>query len=133
MKKAYTLLTVLLPILGVYASPISWFDLGTFLVIIFAGFCLFDKRAIIKISPFLGVLLVYTIFTTVLNFILPDSTKYSADFSIIMRMARFVVMLVVMLGIGYATYFDFELTIKYLRRVTLVVGVYSILQLLFFY
>lgn len=133
MKKAYTLLTVLLPILGVYASPISWFDLGTFLVIIFAIFCLFDKNAIIKISPFLGVLLVYTILTTGLNLMLPNSTKYSGEFSIIMRMVRFVVMLVVMLGIGYTTYFDFDLTMKYLRRVTLIVGAYAILQLLFFY
>lgn len=133
MKKAYTLLTVLLPILGVYASPISWFDLGTFLVIIFAIFCLFDKNAIIKISPFLSVLLVYTILTTGLNLMLPNSTKYSGEFSIIMRMVRFVVMLVVMLGIGYTTYFDFDLTMKYLRRVTLIVGAYAILQLLFFY
>ena len=133
MKKAYTLLTVLMPILSVYASPISWFDLGTFLVIIFACFCLIDKDAKFKTNAILLLLLLYTSLITLVNLFLPGNILYSDTFSIIMRLIRFVFMLTIMIGIGFSSYFDFDLIIKYLRIVTLIVAIYAIIQLLFYY
>ena len=99
MKKAYALLTVLLPILSVYASPISWFDLGTFLVIIFACFCLVDKDAKFKPNVILLLVLFYTILITLINLFFPESLKYSDTFSIIMGLVRFVFMITIMLHI----------------------------------
>ena len=133
MKKAYALLTVLLPILSVYASPISWFDLGTFCVLVFAIFCLVDVNNLkFSMSKYLVWILVYTIATTGINLFIANTKLYSEELSVIMRTARFAVLLVIMLGIGYGSYFDFALIKKYLRVVTLIVAWYAVAQWLFF-
>lgn len=134
MKKAYALLTVFLPVLAVYASPIPGFDLGTFLVLIFGLVCISfaNKTTQIKIPIALLLVLVYTALTMVMAMLDTESHNYSSTTSIVMRTVRFLFMLFIMLGIGAPSYFDYELVEKYLRRLTLFVAIYAVVQLLFF-
>ena len=136
MKKAYALITVLLPVLAVYSSPISGFDLGTFVVLGFGVCCIVDfflkNKWRFKVPFPLFVVMLYTVLVTVVTIIESNSMHYSSETSIIMRTARFVLMLVIMLFIATPAYFDYELMEKYLRRVTLFVSIYAMFQLLFY-
>lgn len=132
MKKIYTFLVVSLPILAVYMSPISGLDFGTFCVLIFGGLCVLRKRAIVHSNKVLILLIVYMIAITSFAIFLSNMTKYSSEFSILVRTARFVIMIIIMIGIGLGTYLEHDLLIKYLRGITLIIAVYAILQMLFF-
>lgn len=134
MKKAYALLTVFLPVLAVYASPIPGFDLGTFIVLLFGLVCISfaNKTTKIKIPIVLLLVLAYTVFSVVLAILETKRYNYSATSSIIMRTARFLFMMIIMLCIGAPSYFDYELIEKYLRRLTLFVAVYAVIQLIFY-
>ena len=134
MKKAYALLTVFLPVLAVYASPIPGFDLGTFIVLIFGLVCVTfaNKTSKVKMPIALLLVLVYTAFSMVMAVVDTSGYSYSSTTSIILRTVRFIFMLVIMMGIGAPSYFDYELIEKYLRRLTLFVSVYAIIQLVFF-
>ena len=136
MKKAYTLITVLLPVLAVYSSPISGFDLGTFVVLGFGACCVLDlfikNSWKIKFHGALLLVVLYTALVTTITVIDTNSIHYSSEISIIMRTARFVLMLVIMLFIATPSYFDYELFEKYLRRATLFVCVYAMAQFVFY-
>lgn len=134
MKKAYALLTVFLPVLAVYASPIPGFDLGTFIVLLFGLVCISfaNKTTHIKIPIAFLLVLVYTALTMAMAIIDTESHNYSSTTSIIMRTVRFLFMLVIMICIGAPSYFDYELIEKYLRRLTLFVAIYAMIQLAFF-
>lgn len=134
MKKAYALLTVFLPVLAVYASPIPGFDLGTFIVLAFGLVCISfaNKTTQVKIPIALLLVLAYTALSMAMAIIDTESHNYSSTSSIIMRTVRFLFMLVIMLCIGAPSYFDYELIEKYLRRLTLFVAVYAVIQLIFY-
>ena len=136
MKKAYALITVLLPVLAVYSSPISGFDLGTFVVLGFGVCCIIDfflkNKWRFKVPFPLLIVMLYTVFVTIAAIIESNTVHYSSETSIIMRTARFILMLVIMLFIATPAYFDYELLEKYLRRVTLFVSIYAMIQLVFF-
>lgn len=131
MKKMYALLVVLLPILAVYTSPFSGFDLGTFLVIIFGGLCIKKKVNILKNRSLLYVM-IYTVILTMVMILLPNVPKYSSVSSIVVRTLRLIVMLFIMVIIGMGSYFNHDVLIEYLRYVTMIVAIYAIIQLIFF-
>lgn len=134
MKKVYALLTVFLPVLAVYASPIPGFDLGTVVVLIFGLICISfaNKTSKVKMPIALLLVLVYTAFTMIMAVVDTSGYSYSSTTSIILRTVRFIFMLVIMMGIGAPSYFDYKLIEKYLRRLTLFVSIYAIIQLVFF-
>jgi hypothetical protein len=136
MRKAYTLITVFLPVLAVYSSPIRGFDLGTFVVLGFGVCCILDfflrNKGRIKAPIPLLIVMIYTVVTALVTIIADSSVFYSSETSVIMRTARFIIMLFIMLFIATPSYFDYSLFEKYLRRVTLFVSIYAIIQLLFY-
>lgn len=132
MKRFYNLLIVFLPILSVYASPLPGFDLGTMLVVIFGIFCLIkNKKIFFKMNYDFAMIIGYTGLITILA-ICFSNVRYSSDSSIVLRTVRFILLLVIMIGIGYSHYFDFKYYIKILRKVTLFVAIYAIIQWIWF-
>jgi len=136
MKKAYTLITVLLPVLAIYSSPIRGFDLGTVVVLVFGVCCVLDfllrNKGRFKISVPMVIVMLYTAVITMATIVEANTVYYSSESSIIMRTARFILMLFIMLFIATPSYFDYALFEKYLRRVTLFVSIYAMVQLLFY-
>ena len=121
MKKAYTLITVFLPVLAVYSSPIRGFDLGTFVVLGFGACCVLDfflrNKSKIKIHIPLFIVMLYTAVITMTTVVESNAIYYSSETSIIMRVARFLLMLFIMLFIATPSYFDYALFEKYPRAV----------------
>ncbi len=131
--KIFTAITVLLPILSVYLSPIEGVDLGTFIVLLFGLLCLKKRSLKFSLHAGLTIVMAYTLFYSLLITIMPDTTLYSSTSSIISRLFRFILMLIIMIGVGTTNYVDREKLIKFLRIVSLIVAVYAILQLIFFH
>lgn len=125
--KVYVLLCILNPLLSVYISPLPGVDLGTFAVLLCFVFLFLNNKNTFKMSMSLAVLICYTIFCTILGL---SGNLYSSEFSIIMRLLRFVIMMVLVLGVGFWTYFDEKYYIKCLSIVSLIVAGYAILQYL---
>lgn len=129
-KKVYAFLITFLPMLAVYISPIPGMDLGTFVVLFYGVYCFFRKPRFWN-SPSFLVLILYTLLITVLNLI--SATKmYSDTFTVVMRVMRFVIMLIIMIEMGYSNDGDETELFQYLRFFSVFVAVYAILQLLFF-
>lgn len=125
--KIYVFLCVLNPIFAVYISPLPGVDLGTFLVLICYMFLIITNKNKFKISKMLAVLIAYTVLCTVLGL---TGVLYSSPFSIVMRLFRFITMLVLVMGIGFTTYFNKDHYIRVLSTVSLLVAGYAILQYL---
>ena len=124
--KFYTFLSVFNPMLAVYISPIPGVDLGTFLILLFMIlFFLNNNRIVFRMPRSLVLLLVYTVFTT---FIGITGIHYSEPASIFLRLFRYVLVLVVMVGFGFSNYFDEDIFVKYLHRASLIVAGYAMLQ-----
>lgn len=136
MKKIFTLLLVIMPIISVYKSPIPGMDLATFLSCVVLAISLLNKENLkislknkrIKIS--IIVLCIYIIFSTLLACLLQNQINYA---NVFFRTFKFVFLLIGMLVYGYDNLFDGNLGIRLLRNVTIYSSIYIILQTLAFY
>lgn len=78
-------------------------------------------------KPFLTILLAYS-FLVSIPAIAGVATNYSAEESVLFRVMRFIIVILIMIGIGYATYFNERKYTKVLEVVSLSVAGYAILQ-----
>lgn len=129
-KNIYIFLSVFFPVLSIYASPIPGVDFGTLCVLVFA-LVMFMSNPSIKMPRPLTFLLLYSALSIipVLFGLLPE---YSSTNSILVRLLRFIVVLVVMIGFGYTTYYDENSYVKTLRFLSIIVSTYAILQTVVF-
>lgn len=126
MPKYFTFLCVCNPILGQYVSPIPGIDLGTLLTLLFIWMMMIDKRRkVYKLPTTLSIVLSYTVLCTCIGL---TGYLYSEPLNILTRFLRYIVLLVAMIGVGFPTYFDKELYLKYLHKTTVIVAGYAMLQ-----
>ena len=128
----YNFLCVYMPLLYIYRSPIPGVDWGTALVVLFSlPFLSRNRKHISGMSSTLIVLLLYSVVCTSINLVI-GTTNYSSLTSIITRLGRFVVVMVVMMGFGFSNHFVPEKFLRLLRGLTLFVAGYAMLQALVF-
>ena len=112
--------------LAVYISPIPGVDLGTFFVLVFGYLMLHDQQnKIYRLPRTLSVLLVYTFFTTILGL---TGYLYSEPVNILLRMFKYLVVMIIMIGFGFPTYFDEQIFLKYLKRASVIAVGYAMIQ-----
>lgn len=125
MKKLFTTLVVLLPIITVYVSPIKGVDLGTFIFVIFSFFLIFNRNTKLKIRKPIILYLVYVILSTSISTMLQGELT---GIIIILRTGKFIYLIFVIILLGHEGYFDIYYGLKILRTVTLFAVVYIIIQ-----
>ena len=126
-NKLYTILIIMLPILGVYKSPVYFFDLGTFLVLASFPFILYKSKGTILNNKTLIILLAY-IFTASIYI-------FAHEFMLllpILRTVKFLIMIFAVLLLGYHKLFDAEYAIKILKVITNVAVMYLIVQIVLY-
>ncbi len=117
--------------MAVYISPIPGVDLGTFFVLVFAFLMLHDKRKkTYKLPKSLLILLVYTFLTTVIGL---TGYMYSEPISILLRLFKYLLVLIIMIGVGFPTYFEEGVFMNYLRKASFIVVGYAMVQSLFYF
>ena len=129
----FTFLCVCQPILAVYRSPVSGFDLGTFFILLAFPFMLaFNKwRGLIAPNGIAWVL-IYAFLCTFFCFI-SNEHFYSSQSSVINRTLRYVILLFIIICFGMPNFFSWKKYISYLRTFSLLVSGYAILQYVMFY
>lgn len=131
MKRIYTFVIVMFPILSIYRSPISAMDLGTFC------FCLVGGRNLLymmrsgkaKIMTTLMLLVVYSFLVTMTAVMLQNTELYSSVSSILLREFRFLIVLVIF-SLCHKEYFDLEYGLGLLNTVSWLAAIYLIAQFL---
>ena len=122
-----------MPLLYIYKSPVPGVDWGTALVVLSIFAFLNGKRKNESgMPPALIAVLIYSVICTVVNIGI-GTTNYSSLTSVITRVGRFVVVMVIMMGFGFSNHFVPEKYLKLLRGLTLFVAGYAMLQALIFY
>ena len=121
-----------MPLLYIYKSPVPGVDWGTALVVLFSfSFLKGNRKHEGGISSALLVILFYSVGCTIINIVI-ETINYSSLTSVITRLGRFVVVIVVMMGLGFSNHFVPEKYMKLLRGLTLFVAGYAMLQALVF-
>ena len=129
----YTALCVFGPILYMYKSPVPGIDLGTFFVLLFAVLLFFSaQKSYFRMHWTLGLVILYTVFNTVISLGVGATYYYSSMHTIIMRTLRFCIVMVVMIGVGYTSFFDFKKYISLLNVVSVLIAGYAIVQSIVF-
>ena len=125
-QNIYIVLSILLPVLSIYVSPIPGLDLGTACILFFSVF-LFGNKSVFRINFILGLLLFYTFVATIPSLI-GLTTSYSTETIILLRMMRFVLLIIIMIGLGYSNYFDEHKYTRVFEFVAIIVAIYAMLQ-----
>lgn len=129
-QNIYIVISILLPVLSIYASPIAGLDLGTACILLLSLF-LFESKSAFQINYLLGILLLYT-FATTLPALIGFNTNYSERTIILLRMMRFVLLIIIMIGFGYSNYYDERKYTKVFKVVAVFVSLYAVLQSIVF-
>lgn len=127
LSKIFTFLVITLPILSVYKSPVEYFDLGTFLMIIFIPFILQKSEYRIRNDKPLIFFLSFIILSSLILI-----TYNSLNFTPILRMVKFVTLISVVLLMGYQNLFYKRFALKVLKYVTNAAVIYLILQVVLY-
>ena len=130
LESVYALICVLLPVFSIYSSPIPSFDFGTVVVVFFFFICLINNASF-RLEPLLWVLIVFTFLDTI-PAIIGLTHAYSPVLSVLLRTLRFVILLIVLLGFGYTSFYSSSKYIGYVRVVSLLAAGYVYLQSAFF-
>lgn len=125
MKKIFTILIVILPIISVYKSPIPGVDMGTFLVILLIFFIVLYSKNKLFTPKWLVIMLIYIITSTLISLLVQSTTL---NLSVVLRCGKFVFLIVTILILGYNTLFDFKLGIKCLKIVSISAAIYIFIQ-----
>ena len=128
----YTLLTITLPVTSIYVSPFPGIDFGTMCILLFSILMLINMPSI-KLDSYLIVLLAYFFIITIPLIIGITTNNYSSTSSVLNRLFRFILLVIMMIGFGYTTYFDEKKYTKALRVASLIVASYAIIQAVTFY
>ncbi|MBO7416003.1 MAG: hypothetical protein J6U22_05455 [Bacteroidaceae bacterium] len=129
-QTVYTILSIILPVLSIYATPINGLDLGTACILLFV-MVLIGKRTVFRINTLISVLLVYSFIITI-PAILEISTNYSSERIVLFRMMRFILLMVIMIGFGYSNYYCEQKYTKIYEVAAIIVSSYAIIQSVFF-
>lgn len=124
MKKLFTLVVILFPILSLYKTPIPGVDIATLFALMFIPFLIINNEKI-SINKPLIIMLFYTILSTFLSLWFQSSVD---DSMIFFRLGKLVILIVVFLLWGFNSYFDSSYALKTLRIVTLAATFYVVLQ-----
>lgn len=131
MKKIFTVLIALFPVLSVYSAyipSVSIADLGliiTTLFIIIEKFCI-KKKLKFNLNKFLMpifLFFIYIIISFLIQLILDSGVE-------ILSTIRFLLYILILI-MGF-DYFDFKFGIKILKYATLIISIYTIIQFSFF-
>lgn len=127
MKKLFTILIVMFPVLSVYSTPIYRVSVADFFLLVIGIFIIIDffyrRKKIYKRDMPIIVLMIYIFFTFILQF-------YSNTGVEIFSTLRYILYILILI-IG-RDYFNFNYGIKLLKYTTLTISVYVILQFLVF-
>ena len=130
LKKLFTILLIIFPILYMYQTPILTLTVSDVLLITIIPFLLIDMaRRKIKISIYkpLGIIVLYIIMQTLIIILLSnDSSTNPIIFSILRLLLYYSVLM--LFG---RTYFDIDLGIKFYRKVAIFVCCFLFLQIIF--
>ncbi len=127
--KWFSVLMALLPLLSYYRSPVSGVDMGSFLVL---AFSIFAISHIWFGSDIMPIYLYVLIMTPMAVFALAESN--TATMTIILRYAKFIVVLGCVFGFGfYKRYYDEQITFRVMKIVIYVCTVFIVLQRIFYY
>lgn len=136
MKKIFTFLIVLLPILGQYKSPIPKMELATFSILCLIPFIMTSEIRKVKytkntkkIRKVFLLFCAYIIVSTVISV----SLQNNDNFSIVLRSGKFVFLIVFVICMYYENLFDIDYGIKILKNITLIASLYIIVQTICFY
>ena len=130
MKKLYTLVLVLFPLLSVYATPIPSISLGELILIlicflIFIDMCFNKNKSIRIIYPlflFCSYIIIQYCFSAFLH-----SNQYMSG--VLMRTIHLLFYYFVVCFLA-KNYFDFKSGIKYLRNISILCSIYIYIQVI---
>ena len=132
MKKLFTGFVLLLPIFSIYASPINNISIGECILFLLIILMIIDrglrnKSYMIEKNPF-WLYLVYAFASTLVSsFILSLLFTRFEISSMVMRVTRDAFYFIVIMIFG-SWYFDFKYAKYFLKRVSLVLGIFIIFQ-----
>lgn len=117
MKKIYTILIVILPILSIYKSGIPSIDIGTLsLIVMFILLVITGKvKSRFYFPKEWGLYLIYIIFNMLI--IYPIVMHYQENSSIILRMSKYILYVCIYLYCACNEIFDLEYALKIYKRV----------------
>lgn len=129
MKKIFTILIVIFPIIAVYRSPIPGVDMATCLMLLFSFlFLIFHRDAVVDIkNPFL-FFLIYLVIFSIASYLIQGSS----DAIVFLRMGKFVFLILFAVIIARGS-FDQKLGIRVLTIITAAATVYIIVQAIAYY
>lgn len=133
LSKLFTFLVVIFPVLSVYRSPIPSVELGTFLLILLYGILLMktgSKNVALNSGNHFWSIIVYVFFCTLIAFV-RGTILYSSSFSIFFRFGRFSLLMTGLILFG-RVYFDIEYGLLLLKKLTLWISVYVLIQTIVF-
>lgn len=127
MKKLFTALIVMLPIITVYKSPIKGIDLGTFIFILLSFIIIYYSKGKIFVIKPLFVFLVYIILSTLVSILIQGNIE---SYMIMLRTGKFVLLIFLILFMGYKELFDSDFGFKMLKIINILAVIYIILQVI---
>lgn len=131
-QNIYILLSILLPVLSIYATPISGLDLGTACILVFSLFLfLFMRGLSFHLGLGLTIILTYS-FLVSIPILIGIGTEYSSPSTAFFRLFRFIIILLIMIGCGYSSYYDEKKYASVLRVASIIVASYAIIQSIVF-
>jgi len=125
ISRIFTFIVIAYPILGVYKSPLEYFDLGTFITLLLIPIIIKKSDFKIAINKPLLILLYYIFFSTLILILLNSLNTLS-----ILRTGKFIVLIFVVLLCGYNRLFDKLYALEVLKIVTNIAIVYLIIQVI---
>ncbi len=126
IRKAYTILVTIIPVLTVYKSLAPGIDLATFLFIAMSAFIIItSKGKMSKIVP-LMVLLIYIVTSTLISL----QMQQSFGMSVVLRLGKYIVLIFLIVFMGNRELLDVDLGFRTLKTVTLLAVTYIIIQTL---
>jgi hypothetical protein len=123
ISKLFTFVIITLPILSVYRSPFEFFDLGTFLILVFTPFIIYKTDCRISQNKLMILLLFYIILGSMISLI-----TYPVSIIPLLRLGKFTLLIIIVLLIGYNKLFNPQYAIKVLKIVTNLAVVYILVQ-----
>ncbi len=129
IKKLFTLVVVLFPILGIYISPISGFDLGTFCLLLLLPFLLSGNFKI-RIPLYMFLLIMYILLGSLIAYTVSEPSDLALA---MLRMGKFIITVVIVFIIAKEKFFDYQFAKKMLKIITISAVSYIIIQSILFY
>lgn len=135
MKKFFSAILALAPVLSQYKSFIPGMDMASFLIICMVPFVLTSIRKIrisydsIKFKKSLFIYITYVIFTTLINCLRLENLNFGL---ILMRTAKFAIIPLIIILFN-DSFFDYDFFIKVFKKFSLIATIYIIIQTIFFY